>query len=261
MNRRHLAFLVLINAVVSLVIALGVVWAFEARRPDLEELAAIYTPRPEPVLAAPATQAPAVAATQSTSQTAAESTPEDSPESPAATPENAEPQAEEIYIVQPGDTLLVVATRYNITVDDILRANNLSNPDYVFSGQRLVIPVQGGAAGGNNPESAAEPVVQGVEVAAVSGAGDLANEQVVVANESDLAMSLQGWTLEREGGPAYTFGNVPLFPGGSVRVRSGAGSDTTVDLFWNQPSPVWQSGAVVRLLNAEGNVVSRYTVP
>ena len=51
MNRRQLAFLVLINAVVSLVIALGVVWAYEMRRPDPEELAAIYTPRPQPILA------------------------------------------------------------------------------------------------------------------------------------------------------------------------------------------------------------------
>lgn len=259
MNRRQLAFVVLINTVVSLVVALGVVWAFEARRPDLEELAAIYTPRPEPVLAAPATQAPAVAA-QATPPT----TTETAVETPTATPESA-PQAEEIYIVQPGDTLLVVATRYGIAVDDILRANNLSNPDYVFSGQRLVIPVQGagGAPAGTAPAetTGGEPVVQGVEVAAVSGVGDLANEQVIVANESDLAFSLQGWKVEREGGPAYTFGNVPLFPGGSVRLRSGAGADTTVDLFWNQPSPVWQSGAVVRLLNAQGNVVSSYTVP
>lgn len=261
MNRRHLAFLILINAVVSLVVALGVVWAFEARRPDPEELAAIYTPRPEPILAAPATQAPVVAA-QPTPPTSAVT----SAESPTATPESA-PQAEEIYIVQPGDTLLVVATRYGIAVDDILRANNLSNPDYVFSGQRLVIPVQG-ASGvtavttGTTPAgTGSEPVVEGVRVAAVSGAGDLANEQVVVANESDLAFSLQGWKLEREGGPNYTFGNVPLFPGGSVRLRSGAGADTSVDLFWNQPSPVWQSGAVVRLLNAQGNVVSSYTVP
>ncbi len=253
MNRRHLAFLVLINAVVSLVVALGVVWAFEARRPDLEELAAIYTPRPEPVLAASATP-PSVAVTAPTPVTSSETT----VETPTITAPSQEPPAEEIYIVQPGDTLLVVATRYNITVDDILRANNLSNPDYVFSGQRLVIPIQG--AGGSAP-AATEPVVQGVEVAAVSGAGDLANEQVIVANESDQAFTLQGWRLEREGGPSYTFGNVPLFPGGSVRVRSGAGTDTTVELFWNQSSPVWQSGAQVRLLNAEGAVVNTYTVP
>lgn len=263
MNRRYLAFLVLINAVVSLVIALGVVWAFEARRPDPEELAAIYTPRPEPILAASATQPSASAAQPTPLASIAESPAAATVQTstaPAETDASDALDAEEIYIVQPGDTLLVVATRYNITVDDILRANNLTNPDFVFSGQRLVIPIQGA---GNSPEglSGAEPVVQGVMVAAVSGAGDLANEQVVVVNESDSAFSLQGWRLERENGPVYTFGNAPLFPGGSLRVRSGSGTDTTVDLYWNQPSPVWQRGAVVRLLNAQGNMVSSYTVP
>src|SRR5262245_55696393 len=51
MNRGQLFFLVLVNAMVSLVIALAVVWAFEARRPDPEELAAINTPRPTAILA------------------------------------------------------------------------------------------------------------------------------------------------------------------------------------------------------------------
>lgn len=257
MNRRQLAFLVLLNAVVSLVVALGVAWAFEARRPDIEELAAIYTPRPAPILAAAATEPPAAAA-QPTSA-APVTTTESTVAEPTATPQSSEPPAEEIYIVQPGDTLLVVATRYNITVDDILRANNLNNPDYVFSGQRLVIPVQG--TGGSTAGATDEQEIQGVAVAAVSGVGDLANEQVAVVNDSDQAFSLQDWQISREGGPTYTFGNVPLFPGGSIRLHSGAGDDTSVDLYWNQPSPVWQSGAVVRLLNAQGRPVSSYTVP
>jgi hypothetical protein len=150
-----------------------------------------------------------------------------------------------------------------------LRANNLSNPDYVFSGQRLVIPVQGGTvptntAGSQTPSSeppSSEPDVQGVAITAVSAAGDIANEQVLVVNESDSAFSLQGWRLERENGPSYTFGNVPLFPGGSVQLHSGAGVDTTLDVFWNQPEPVWQSGAVARLLNTQDAVVSIFTVP
>ena len=56
MNRGQLAFLVLVNAMVSLVIALAVILVFEARRPDPEELAAISTPRPDLSLAVPAAQ-------------------------------------------------------------------------------------------------------------------------------------------------------------------------------------------------------------
>ena len=40
MNRRQLAFVILLNALVSLVIAVLVVWVVELRRPDPEALAA-----------------------------------------------------------------------------------------------------------------------------------------------------------------------------------------------------------------------------
>ena len=55
MNRRQLAFIMMVNAVISLAIALAVAWIVEARRPDLEELAARYTPPPQAILAHTAT--------------------------------------------------------------------------------------------------------------------------------------------------------------------------------------------------------------
>ena len=55
-----------------------------------------------------------------------------------------------------------------------------------------------------------------------------------MVNDSDQAFTLQGWQLERVDGPAYTFGNVPLFPGGSVRVHTRAGDNTSIDLYWGQ---------------------------
>jgi LysM repeat protein len=44
------------------------------------------------------------------------------------------------YVVQTGDTLSQIARRFNTTVDAIVRANNLSNPNSLSVGQRLVIP-------------------------------------------------------------------------------------------------------------------------
>src|SRR5688572_13076314 len=109
MNRGQLAFMVLVNAMVSLVIALGVTWVFEARRPDLEELAAINTPRAAPVLAAPTAQpTPTIDPAALTPVVAAVT------ETP--TPETVE-VTEEVYVVQPGDTMLIIATRYNISVE------------------------------------------------------------------------------------------------------------------------------------------------
>lgn len=256
MNRGQLAFLVLVNAMVSLVIAVAVVWAFEARRPDPEELAAINTPRPAPVLAATASQPTA--------------TPEAAPATPVAavatetpTPETTNEVVEEVYVVQPGDTMLVIATRYDVTVEDILEANNLSDPNFVFAGQRLVIPVRGGAAQGV-AEATPTPVVvpDGVRITAITGVGDLPNEQVILANDSDMPLSLQGWQLQRVGGPAYTFrSDVPIFPGGSIRLHSGAGEDTSIDLYWGLSEAVWQAGAEAQLVSSQGETVASYIVP
>jgi hypothetical protein len=53
------------------------------------------------------------------------------------------------YIVQAGDTLYDIALRYGVTVDEIVEANNLENPDVLKIGQELIIPL---------PEPTAAPV-------------------------------------------------------------------------------------------------------
>ena len=89
----------------------------------------------------------------------------------------------------------------------------------------------------------------------------MASEAVLVVNESNIAISLQGWRLARDSGPTYNFGNVPLFPGGSVRVYSGAGLDSSIDLYWGQSEAVWPSGSVARLFNVEDEETGTYTIP
>ncbi|HDN80293.1 MAG TPA: LysM peptidoglycan-binding domain-containing protein, partial [Chloroflexi bacterium] len=45
-----------------------------------------------------------------------------------------------IHIVRWGETLTSIAFRYGTTVEAIVRANNLPNPNFIYAGQRLVIP-------------------------------------------------------------------------------------------------------------------------
>ncbi|GAB4415448.1 MAG: hypothetical protein Kow002_00540 [Anaerolineales bacterium] len=45
-----------------------------------------------------------------------------------------------IYIVQSGDTLSSIASRFNITVADLMDANGISDPNLLSAGQELVIP-------------------------------------------------------------------------------------------------------------------------
>lgn len=42
------------------------------------------------------------------------------------------------YVVQSGDTLTGIAAELGTSVDDLMAANGLTNPDYVYAGQTLV---------------------------------------------------------------------------------------------------------------------------
>jgi len=52
------------------------------------------------------------------------------------------PAGPHVYVVKAGDELRFIAARYGVTVDFILRANSLPNPDLLFIGQELFIPTQ-----------------------------------------------------------------------------------------------------------------------
>jgi len=45
-----------------------------------------------------------------------------------------------VHVVQWGETLQIIARRYGTTYAAIASANNLANPNFVYAGQRLVIP-------------------------------------------------------------------------------------------------------------------------
>jgi murein DD-endopeptidase MepM/ murein hydrolase activator NlpD len=52
-----------------------------------------------------------------------------------------------VYVVQSGDTLYSIAIRFGVTVDDLIKANNLVNPDLLSAGNELVIPGLEGLSG------------------------------------------------------------------------------------------------------------------
>ena len=45
-----------------------------------------------------------------------------------------------IYFVKPGDTLWRIAKKYKSTIKDIVRVNNIENPDSLEVGTQLFIP-------------------------------------------------------------------------------------------------------------------------
>ena len=50
------------------------------------------------------------------------------------------PPSGNVYIVRPGDTLWSIAMRYGTTPWAIAAANGLANPNFIYPGQRLIIP-------------------------------------------------------------------------------------------------------------------------
>jgi len=51
------------------------------------------------------------------------------------------------YIVQSGDTLSLIAARFNVTLEDLMNANSISDPNLLAAGQELVIPGLQGISG------------------------------------------------------------------------------------------------------------------
>lgn len=55
-----------------------------------------------------------------------------------------------VHVVQPGETLYSIASRYGVTVQTIIDANGITNPDQIYQGQKLNVPTSsGGASGGS----------------------------------------------------------------------------------------------------------------
>jgi LysM repeat protein len=52
------------------------------------------------------------------------------------------------YVVAPGDTLSAIALRYGVSVEELADANGIVDPDYILSGQVLLVPGSAGSGGG-----------------------------------------------------------------------------------------------------------------
>jgi len=55
------------------------------------------------------------------------------------------------HVVLKGETLYSIARRYGTTVQSFMAVNNIANPDWIYAGQKLVIPGCDGDGPGNGP--------------------------------------------------------------------------------------------------------------
>lgn len=61
-------------------------------------------------------------------------------------------QQDVIHTVQSGDTLYAIGRQYGLTIDDLIRANTLADPDQLDVGDQILVPLSG-----NFPETSTHP--------------------------------------------------------------------------------------------------------
>ena len=100
-----------------------------------------------------------------------------------------------------------------------------------------------------------------LQVIDVLGAGDVKNEVVHLKYEGEGELRLAGWKMEDNQGHRYTFPNVALSKGGTLRVYSRAGLDNATELFWGLAEAAWQTGKTVVIYDIQGAVRASLVVP
>lgn len=182
----------------------------------------------------------------------------------------AAPLNQTTYIVQSGDTLNAISRRFNVSLDDLLAANNLTSDSILHVGQKIVVPNGGQPLATVTPaltptaissELAPPATPTSIEIRQVIARGDPTSEAVVIANRGR-QVNLHGWKVSDNEGYVYTFPDLTLWPGGTITVHTGSGPDSVSDLYWKRIAPVWaEPSDVVTLTDANGNVVARYPLP
>ena len=100
------------------------------------------------------------------------------PQEGAALPQ---PGASVEYLVQAGDDLQLIANKFGVTVSAIVQANGIANPDFIYVGQKLVIP--SGDAPVAAPSGGTVHVVKpGESVDIIASQYNTTREAIVAAN-------------------------------------------------------------------------------
>jgi LysM repeat protein len=269
-NWKRLFYYLIINVIVSACTVLVVLSIWDrARAPTVDELNALNLPFFDSVQTDPPAITPDSTESPLNEAEIMEVTTIEPPEA-QVTPVISE------YRVQTGDTLSAIASRFGISVEMLMEANSISDPNRVDVGQLLIIPMSATATvtetltptiptATATPQFTATPTEQNREaqiiIDSVIGAGDLATERVMLKRTGSGELSLEGWQLIEEDGLAFTFPQFKLFEGGAVNIYTRAGQSTSMQLFWGLEEPVWQPGELVTVVDHQGQVRATYRVP
>jgi hypothetical protein len=101
----------------------------------------------------------------------------------------------------------------------------------------------------------------GISITNVSSVSDGNAEIITLENTGDEAVVLTGWVLQDGEGTAYTFPQLTIYPGGSIKLHTGNGEDSATDLFWDLSASTWESGELAVLYDTQGLARAFYRIP
>lgn len=121
------------------------------------------------------------------------------------------------YVVQPGDGLYRVALNYGVSVEALMAANGLSNPDQVYAGQVLVVPGSGGPAAPSvvSPSSGVHVVQPGETLFRISQQHGVSVDALTAANSLLSASQIYAGQQLVIPGPGAAPSTPPTSPAGS----------------------------------------------
>lgn len=268
-NLKGIFYFLLINALVSGLTTLVVLWYWEMRssKADVPAVTAMTVIVMQPLEAIP---------NESISSGAP-----DPGTDPSQTPEpSAEALEIQYYQVQPGDNLSTIAVLFKVDLKDLMQLNEIEDPNSLYAGQVLKIPgsplptftPELPTNGSLSPSPTLLPSTPTptrtrdlspgqLAIEAVLGVDVLELEQVKIVHASGGAIDLEGWQLVESDGQAFTFPRLELFAGGFVYVNTRFGTNSPLQLYWGQPSAVWQVGELVILRDEQGVQRASFRIP
>lgn len=91
---------------------------------------------------------------------------------------------------------------------------------------------------------------------------DVQGEYVRIENQGGRAQTMTSWTLRDVANHIFTFPSFTLAAGGTVRVWTKSGTNTTTDLYWGSGAAIWNNtGDTAYLRDGSGALISEYTYP
>ena len=257
---KRLLYYLLINILVSACTTTVVLFVWDRTQAPVS-LFTRRTPTSSSISTPPAN--PGAAQSQATMQ----------PVAPVSTPIATQEQNLEPYEVQFGDTLGLIAQKFDVDIQELMDVNQISDPNSLSVGMVLYIPVTPetpptsipSPTSVNTPAVSASPAGPGREAGAiitgVIGVGNLESERVFITRTGDGELSLAGWQLEDEDGNTFTFPQLILFKDGGINVWTTSGSPNVIDLYWGLTAPVWKAGERAVLRDAQGRIKDEFTIP